>query len=416
MSFAIFVTSLLSFSVEASTNKSCRELVNRILSTTTGHTHTQTDRLIGYLGELVETHAIGDAELYKILEGLDRKLLVNPISETDAEIDIKRQIHRGGIEKIIRGGNFNYERLKTWLQQYIAKRADNKDKRESVHEQTQIIHQRIEFVPIKPGQFQMGGKKRKVGVILTHPFEVMSTLVTQKQWVDLMGENPSKFVVGEHSMTMIANGRPIRLQPDNPVEQVTWWSVVAYANKLSEKNGLRPAYDLSGLKFESGTRAENGTLKVEKGELKISAPSGNIYEAEGYRLPTEAEQEFLMRSGGIEDGMFHFGNDIAELKNYAWYDGNSKRTTHPVAELKPVVIGDKIIFDLHGNVWEWSNDWVGNLEKNSTNPIGAAAGNTKVLRGGSFHNSPPTLSSGLRSNQYPNSDSWDTGFRLVRTL
>ena len=99
-----------------------------------------------------------------------------------------------------------------------------------------------------------GNGNRTFPVILTHPIEVQSTPVTQNQWVAIMGENPSHFSKGEDSVVLNLNGKPIELQPDHPVESVTWWSVLEFANRLSERHGLQPSYDLSGINWVPGTR------------------------------------------------------------------------------------------------------------------------------------------------------------------
>lgn len=117
----------------------------------------------------------------------------------------------------------------------------------------------------------MGDEKERSDVTLTHPFEVMSTPITQKQWVELMGENPAFFSKGEHTISLDVGGKSILMQPDNPVEQVSWWSVLEYANRLSKKHGLRPAYDFSQIVFKPGTRAEDGTLDIKSGSLRINA-------------------------------------------------------------------------------------------------------------------------------------------------
>ena len=128
----------------------------------------------------------------------------------------------------------------------------------------------------------------------------MSTPVTQKQWVEIMGENPSFFAEGEYSIVVNIHGKSIQMQPDNPVGNITWWSMLVFANKLSEKYGFKPAYDLSEITWKQGTRAEDGTLQVESEseskKIKINANGGVYdpyikdiyYQSEGFRLPTEA--------------------------------------------------------------------------------------------------------------------------------
>ena len=74
------------------------------------------------------------------------------------------------------------------------------------------------------------------------------------------------------------------------------------------------------------------------------------YQSEGFRLPTEAEQEYILRAAGTANGIYYFGDNEAELKDHAWYDKNSDRQNPPVAQLKPLVIDGKEFYDLLGNV------------------------------------------------------------------
>ena len=85
-----------------------------------------------------------------------------------------------------------------------------------------------------------------------------------------MGENPSFFSKGADSIIISGEGKSIRMNPDHPVENITWWSALEFANRLSEKHGLKPAYDLKGVTWQKGTRAENGTLQIIKGEAEIN--------------------------------------------------------------------------------------------------------------------------------------------------
>ena len=181
---------------------------------------------------------------------------------------------------------------------------------------------------------------------------------------------------------MNVKGKSIRMNPDHPVEQISWWSALEFANRLSEKHGLKPAYDLKGVTWVQGTQAEKGTLKRKKGEVKINR---DYYQSEGYRLPTEAEQEYLLRGGGRSRGKYHFGDKEEDLKHYAWYGENSAGTTHPVGELRPLVLEGREFYDLHGNVWEWGMDRYVDTLLGGDNPLHTSSAPTRVVRGGSWH-------------------------------
>ena len=133
--------------------------------------------------------------------------------------------------------------------------------------------------------------------------------VTQKSYEGLMGTNPSKFK-----------------GPDKPVERVSWLAAVKYCNMRSLKEGLHPCYDAE-------TMACN-------------------FEADGYRLPTEAEWEYACRAGSTTD--YSFGNDPGLLREYGWFKDNSGEATNPVGEKRPNAWG---LHDMHGNVSEWCSDF-----------------------------------------------------------
>src|SRR5438046_1108109 len=147
---------------------------------------------------------------------------------------------------------------------------------------------------------------------------------------------------------------PSRWKGDkNPVEQVRWSDAVRFCNKRSELEGLQPCYDLKTWNCN--------------------------FDADGYRLPTEAEWEFACRAGSKTK--YCFGDDESQLAQYAWCKPHSLGATHPVGGKKANALG---LFDMHGNVWQWCNDfYADNYYKESPreNPRGPSEGAKKVLRG-----------------------------------
>ncbi|WPD22916.1 MAG: SUMF1/EgtB/PvdO family nonheme iron enzyme [Candidatus Electrothrix scaldis] len=134
-----------------------------------------------------------------------------------------------------------------------------------------------------------------------------------------------------------------------------------------------------------------------------------------YRLPTEAEWEYACRAGS--GAKWCFGNDEAQLGDYAWYVENSGRKTHPVGEKKANVWG---LHDMHGNVWEWCGDWYGkeyyaDCQRQGTvkNPLGPEKGEGRITRGGSWYDDPDYSRCSVRSGDYPNIRDYDLGFRVV---
>jgi formylglycine-generating enzyme required for sulfatase activity len=185
---------------------------------------------------------------------------------------------------------------------------------------------------------------------------------------------------------------------DNPMYLINWYEAVEYCNKLSESQGLDPAYSIG-----SGNR-----------------PSVTCdFTKNGYRLPTEAEWEYAARGG---ENYKYSGSD--DLDAVAWYGNNSNGTTHPVGQKKPNGYG---LYDINGNVWEWCWDWYGSYSTtNLTDPTGPGSGAKRVNRGADWWRSGSNLGSdidaagttdfepGFRQSDSPDTV-WDTiGFRVVR--
>ena len=168
--------------------------------------------------------------------------------------------------------------------------------------------------------------------------EVCKYPTTQKMWLEVMENNPSGF------------------KGDNrPVETVSWWEVLEYCNRLSEKYGLEPVYELS--------KSSEGILMIKESGGKIVSPNkANFKNTEGFRLPTEVEWEWFASGGqkAIEQGIFNYiysgSNNIDEV---AWYYENVRKfdvaSTKDVGLKKSNQLG---LYDCSGNVWEWCYDTI----------------------------------------------------------
>ncbi|GAB6123874.1 SUMF1/EgtB/PvdO family nonheme iron enzyme [Dysgonomonas termitidis] len=217
----------------------------------------------------------------------------------------------------------------------------------------------IEMVAVKGGTFTMGspasepdrGYDEIQHQVTLSDFYIGKYEVTQAQWEAVMGNNPSSFKGS-----------------NRPVEFVSWNDIQAFLFKLNTKTGKK------------------------------------------YRLPTEAEWEYAARGGNKSQRYMYSGGDYLNVAG--WFKYNSDNATHPVGERQANELG---VYDMSGNVWEWCNDWYGDYSTAlATNPLGAASGSSRVLRGGSWmfpakycrsanraFKSPPTL----KVNTY--------GFRLA---
>jgi formylglycine-generating enzyme required for sulfatase activity len=125
-----------------------------------------------------------------------------------------------------------------------------------------------------------------------------------------------------------------------PVENVTWFDCVGFCNRLSDREGLPPYYELTVTK-------QNGK-SIEDAEVKILSGTG-------YHIPTDAEWEHGCRAGTRTK--YYCGDQDEELPEYAWFKENSKERTHPVGEKKPNAFG---LYDMHGNVQEWNEEMLTN--------------------------------------------------------
>ncbi len=230
-------------------------------------------------------------------------------------------------------------------------------------ERTDSIGQKLVLIP--PGEFMMGSpesdtsaymnEKPQHRVRITKPFYLGAKEVTQGQYEQVMGTNPSRFT-GD---------------AQRPVEQVSWHDAVEFCRLLSQKEGRT------------------------------------------YRLPTEAEWEYACRSGSKT--RFCFGDDESQLGEYAWFAGNNANTTHPVGQKRPNPWG---LYDMHGNVWEWCADWhAGDYYAQSPldDPVGPSSGEFRVLRGGSWYDSPYFARSADRLRLTPELRFHYLGFRAART-
>jgi formylglycine-generating enzyme required for sulfatase activity len=216
-----------------------------------------------------------------------------------------------------------------------------------------------DMVRIPEGRFLMGEKGQvdaKPHEAAISAFLMDRNLVTQEQYEKVMGENPSRWKGG-----------------NNPVEQVRWSDAVRFCNKRSELERLRPCYDLKTWKCD--------------------------FEADGYRLPTEAEWEYACRAGAST--AYFFGDDPSKLRDYAWFDKNSGGHPRPVGQKQPNAWG---LYDICGNLWEWCNDFYKvdyYNESASIDPKGPEAGQTKVVRGGAWRFSAEKCRSAYRYNENP---------------
>lgn len=223
----------------------------------------------------------------------------------------------------------------------------------------------MEFVFVKGGCYRMGDifgdgepDEKPSHEVCVDGFYIGKYEVTQGQWKEIMGDNPSSFKdCGDNC----------------PVENISWNDVQEFIRKLNDKTDGK------------------------------------------YRLPTETEWEYAARSGG-NDEKWAGTNESVELDGYAWHDKNAGDKTHPAGQKKPNGLG---IYDMTGNVWEWVEDI---YDKNAyynhskNNPVYKGQQDVdRVVRGGSWYSKSGDVRSTNRFYRPPAYKSGIVGFRLMRT-
>ena len=223
----------------------------------------------------------------------------------------------------------------------------------------------MKFVYVSPGTFIMGSPTDEPGrdsderqhrVTLSKDFYIQITEVTQRQWQAIMGHNPSHFKNCGNNC---------------PVETVSWNDCQEFIRRLNQKE-----------------------------------------KANKYRLSTEAEWEYACRAGSTTP--FYYGIDQSMLSNHAWYGDVSRKGTRPVGQKKPNAWG---LYDMHGNVWEWCQDWYGEYPTGYViDPKRPSSGSSRVLRGGGWSNNARYCRSANRGRDNPDNRNYFYGFRLARDL
>ena len=226
----------------------------------------------------------------------------------------------------------------------------------------------FKMIPVQGGTFMMGGRdfdpyvkswELPVHQVTLSDYYIAETEVTQALWKAVMGSNnnPSWFVS--------ANGYANDF--NRPVEKVTYSNCLTFINRLNQKTGKH------------------------------------------FRLLTEAEWEYAARGGKYDHGyMYAGGDDIDEI---AWHSGNSNSITHAVGTKAPNELG---IYDLAGNVGEWTSDWYAlYTEEAQTNPTGPATGSARVVRGGGWDQAWRMNRVTYRHEGFPTNASINVGLRLA---
>lgn len=269
------------------------------------------------------------------------------------------------------------------------------------------------FVCVEAGTFWMGtadgemprfDDEERHRVTLTRPLLVAETEVTQEAWVAQIGLNPSWFS---------DSGEGCELEPceRRPVERISWYEALAFLNAWSAAEGLEACYTLDGCTGDLGEGCEPGQEQCRGGYRCTTAEWKR--DCDGYRLPTEAEWEYVARAG--TETQLH-----ADVDDIAWYVGTARQRTRPVATRDANPWG---VYDMYGNVFEWTWDiyamnygFFGDAEVPVEDPIGEDFGDTRVIRGCGWRSGFELCRAGARQNEFTAQRRNDLGLRAVRSL
>ena len=248
-----------------------------------------------------------------------------------------------------------------------------------------------QFVLVEGGDFvNTKSNLYKKGLAISD-FYISKYEVTQQEWVDIMGTNPSKF------------------QGDNlPVEMVSWYDCIEYCNKRSLKEGLKPYYKIDKKQKDPNNLSDSDEIK-----WTVTIMNG----ANGYRLPTEAEWEYAAGGGQQSKSYTYCGSNDAD--EVAWYWKNSgdvyltgewlwqtieknNNKTQVIGAKKPNELG---IYDMSGNVREWCWDWYSDV-------VNCTSGIVRVWRGGGWLGDIKACEATYRGKYEAYSKGYDQGFRL----
>ncbi|MFC0216003.1 formylglycine-generating enzyme family protein [Paenibacillus chartarius] len=249
------------------------------------------------------------------------------------------------------------------------------------------------LVFVKGGTF-MNTKSNYFGKSTTvSSFYIGQYEVTQQEWKEIMGSNPSAFK-GDHL----------------PVEMVSWYDVVEYCNKRSIKEGLQPYYHIDKNNKDPNNRSEFDPI-----QWTVTIRAG----ANGYRLPTEAEWEYAAGGGQLSKSYTYSGSNQADEVAWYWKNAgdhiltgdwswpaieNNKNKTKTIGLQKPNELG---IYDMSGNVREWCWNWYGDLDSSS--------GAWRVVKGGGWMGDVSNSEVSFRGKFEASGLGPDQGFRVSRS-
>jgi formylglycine-generating enzyme required for sulfatase activity len=281
---------------------------------------------------------------------------------------------------------------------------------------------KMSFVKVPKGAFKMQTHNNKLSIKISHDFELFSTPTTQKTWAQIL-ELHHQFT----NTQVPENKNSIHKMITKTISHLT-----GFAKKVTQPEFL-PLYPSS--QIEPLNPVENISYEQVSEWLKIlNSLSDNPHSEvqaklkeifpehlQGliYRLPTQAEWEFVARLRGLETGENSHDYSNFEIHQMAWYAENSQLKTQPVGLKKPFFLNGQPIYDFFGNVNVWCSDWYGDIQ-GGLDPAGPAISELgKVVKGNSYYSLMEDFYPGFLTNQIrfqnPEVGTAYVGFRIVRS-
>ena len=398
----IFILTLLLINSTTFAQQNKINFCHAALTDTTGLSFT--DIFIVYLQELHKENIVTNKTLRNLQTELEKQTaLSNPAIKNSSNYEI----HAGMVQSYLTNSQLDRVTLLKLLTEFLNKQTSTKEEKDRSHEKTKIPSREARFHPIQSGsfpemRFEAVGEgitktigKKEYQTAIPHSFLMMDIKVTRQFWFQV------------YSKTSLS-----KENADLPMVKITFLSAMAFANELSKREGLKPVYILDPHVLDPNTNAEDGTLALKEHlELPpasfIDAPSGDLYQTEGYRLPSIHEQFFVRTNRGQvrSDQLFPgLSFDINNITDYGWLKENSGDLQFVAGRL-PFVINGNDFYDLIGNATEYAHPH-------------PSAVFTSAYIGTSYRSHKTDVTNLTFILGYPDllSSDDETGFRLVRTI